>query len=305
MNAQEWEDPWTAMKEKLHVDEVVKVQEDEDDCRYLDGLTPPAQTLTHANDVKFTIYQLLFNKMQENIRAVEKCITIIIDLMFVQGVDSHEVVNLLGILAQPAEKREDRRRRLLRQRLNSYVTVPGTNNRVSKEWLTHTMVQEVLRCGRVDGTQLSKDRISRIKATAARVRAEAECRDEAAVEGERVHLQDDLAFCFVMDNGDKKMWIGKLQQMRSKIGNKSRNLHNSVDLCNPPDDLRLQCQWYHETRRGSGRYKPSVRTTNVDRSFVHISSCLGLIDLEYNNGFYTVTQNEQMERLRRIMDTIH
>ena len=72
------------------------------------------------------------------------------------------------------------------------------------------MVQEVLRDGRADGTHLSKDRIAQIKATAARVKAEAESRDEAAVPGERAHLQDDLAFCFVHDDGTKKIWLGKL-----------------------------------------------------------------------------------------------
>ena len=49
------------------------------------------------------------------------------------------------------------------------------------------MVQEVLRNGRSDGTELSKDRVARIKATAARVKADAENRDDPAVEGERAH----------------------------------------------------------------------------------------------------------------------
>ena len=59
------------------------------------------------------------------------------------------------------------------------------------------MVQEVLRNGRSDGTELSKDRVARIKATAARVKADAENRDDPAVEGERRRIQDELAFCFV------------------------------------------------------------------------------------------------------------
>ena len=180
-----------------------------------------------------------------------------------------------------------------------------TKVQISKKKLVHMMVQDVIRCGRADGTQISKDRIARIKATAARVKAEQEGRLEAAVEGERAHLQDDLAFCFVHEDGSRKLWIGKLQQMRSKKGKRSRNMHEAVDLCDPPDDLRMQCQWYHETRSGSGRYYPSARTVNVDRAFVHVSSCLGLVKLCYSNGVYTISPPEQLERFKRLMNVIN
>ena len=66
-----------------------------------------------------------------------------------------------------------------------------------KEQLVDKVVQEVLRSGKVDGTALSKDRIARIKTTAARVKSQGERRHAPAVEGDRAHLQDDLAFGFV------------------------------------------------------------------------------------------------------------
>ena len=117
------------------------------------------------------------------------------------------------------------------------------------------VVQDVLLHGRADGTILFKDRVARIKATAARVRAQQEDRLTAAVEGERANLQDDLAFCFVHRDGRKKLWFGRLQQMRSEIGGRTRNLHQSVDLTNPPQDLKMQCQWYHETKKKYGKHQ--------------------------------------------------
>ena len=152
---------------------------------------------------------------------------------------------------------------------------------------------------------VSKDRVARIKATAARVKDEAQRRDDPVVEGERIHLQDDLAFCFRHRGGEKKLWIGKLQQMRSKIGRGTRNIHRSIDLCNTPDDLQLKCQWHHETRRRSGHYSPTSRTVNVDMNFVHIKACLGLVNLTYNaRGYYTIAPAE-LDRLKRIMSTIN
>lgn len=147
-----------------------------------------------------------------------------------------------------------------------------TEVQISKKQLCSTMVQEVLMNGRADGTILIKDRVARIKATATRVRAQAECLDKAAAEGERAHLQDDLAFCFVHSDGAKRLWLGKLQQMRSKTGKKTHNVHHSIDLCDPPEDLRMQCQWHHETLIGSGKYVLSAGTVNIDKKFVHLSS---------------------------------
>ena len=186
-----------------------------------------------------------------------------------------------------------------------YVTVPGTDVQILKEQLVDHCVQEVLRSGKVDGSALSKDRIARIKATARRIKLQGERRNAPAVDGERAHLQDDLAFGFVGQRGKKKLWFGKLQQMRSKAGKKSRNVHSSIDLTNPPEDLTMQLQWYHETRRGSGRYVPSPRTKNVDRTFVPVQSCLGLVQLEQSRGTYVVKKNGQMTRFRRLLSSIN
>ena len=93
--------------------------------------------------------------------------------------------------------------------------------------------------------------------------------------------------------------------MRSKHGGRTRNLHQSVDLCSPPADLKMQCQWYHETRKGSGKYIPSVRTVNVDKKFVDVGSCLGLVELEHVGGYYKLVANGQKKRLNRLIKTIN
>ena len=91
--------------------------------------------------------------------------------------------------------------------------------------------------------------------------------------------------------------------MRTKRGDRTRNVHNSIDLCSPPDDLMMQLQWYHETRTGSGRYVPSTRTCDIDRTFVHITSCLGLVEMKYTSvrGEYVLLDNGQLERFHRLM----
>ena len=174
-----------------------------------------------------------------------------------------------------------------------------------KEQLVDNVVQEVIRSGKVDGTALSKDRITRIKATAARVKLQGERRHEPAVEGERAHLQDDLAFGFVDERGRKKIWFGKLQQMRSISGKRTRNVHSSIDLTNPPQDLTMQMQWYHETRKGSGKYVPSPKTRNVDRTFVPVQSCLGLVELEHRRDVYVLKKNGQLHRFKRLLCSIN
>ena len=174
-----------------------------------------------------------------------------------------------------------------------------------KEQLVDKVVQEVIRSGKVDGTALSKDRIARIKATAARVKMQGERRHAPAVEGERAHLQDDLAFGFVNERGRKKLWFGKLQQMRSKTGKRTRNVHRSIDLTNPPADLTMQMQWYHETRKGSGKYVPSPKTKNVDRTFVPVQSCLGLVKLDHRRGVYVLKKDGQLTRFKRLLSSIN
>ena len=62
---------------------------------------------------------------------------------------------------------------------------------------------------------------------------------------------------------------------------------------------------YHETRKGSSRYVPSVRTTNVDRTFVHVNSCLGLCEFKYVREAYVLSNNEQLERFKRLMKSIN
>ena len=69
-------------------------------------------------------------------------------------------------------------------------------------------MQDVLRCDRADDTTtLSKDRKVHMKVMAVRFRAEKERRVDAAVDGERVGLQDDLTFCF-LDKNKKKINCG-------------------------------------------------------------------------------------------------
>ena len=303
----EWLDPWTQTREKLHVMEVttrVLAQSNKDEDER-DNFSPPAEETFAFVDIKVTVIQVLNKKLSVSEHSIEVVIKIVGRFVLAQPVDSRSVHALIGMLTLPKETVQQRRQRMREENKRRYVTMPGTEVQISKERLTAMMVQEVLRDGRADGTCLSKDCVARIKTTAARVKAEAEDRDEAAMEGDRACLQDDLAFCFVHADGKKKLWIGKLQQMRSKIGRNTRNLHRSIDLCNPPADLKMQCQWYHETSKGSGRYRPSVRTVNVDKAFVDAGACLGLVELEYQNSYYTIVANGQLDRFNRLMNAIN
>ena len=101
------------------------------------------------------------------------------------------------------------------------------------------------------------------------------------------------------------MWFGKLQQMRSKTGKRTRNVNHSIDLTNPPEDLLMQLQWYHETKKRSGHYVPSPKTKYVDRTFVHVSSCLGLVNFDCKKGVYTLKKNGQLSRFKRLMNSIN
>ena len=47
-----------------------------------------------------------------------------------------------------------------------------------------------------------------------------------------------------------------------------------------------------------------VVCVNIDKKFVHVSSCLGLVDLVWSNSVYTMKDNGQMERFIRLMRTI-
>ena len=67
----------------------------------------------------------------------------------------------------------------------------------------------------------------------------------------------------------------------------------------------MQLQWYHETRRGSGKYLPSIRTVDVDKTFVHVESCLGLVKLRYEDNYYVLDNNGQLDRFKRLMNSIN
>ena len=132
--------------------------------------------------------------------------------------------------------------------------------------------------------------------TSARCRQDIQDRDSPALPGDLAHLQDDLAFGFRHDDGKYKVWLGKLQQIRAKG---KGNLHGPINLCNPPD-VKLQLQWFHETRKGSRRYVPSRATKKLDRKFVDISSCLGLVVfVKLPNGVRKLADNGQWERWQR------
>ena len=59
---------------------------------------------------------------------------------------------------------------------------------------------------------------------------------------------------------------------------------------------------------GFGKWAPSTRTDTVDKKFVHISSCFGLVELDYNPDdgcYYTLASNGQIERFQRLMNAIN
>ena len=309
-----WTDPWTATGEKLHVEEVGNAipciapisdsessSDDDDDD---DVHAPPSDVVLTVEDVMVPTFAVLSKKLIKQ-TIVAKVQMYLQSFLYGREVDDTVVSKILCEAVVTKETQSQRKERYKKEHDELYVTVPGTGKKLHKERLVQMVVQDVLLHGRADGTILSKDRVARIKATAARVRAQQEDRLTAAVEGERANLQDDLAFCFVHRDGRKKLWFGRLQQMRSKIGGRTRNLHQSVDLTNPPQELKMQCQWYHETKKKSGKYVPSSRTVNVDKSFVDVQTCLGLVEFECTNGVYTLAANGQMKRFRRLMNTIN
>ena len=315
INAQAWRDPWGAMREKLHVAEVnndsSSSESSDDDDDYLRPFEAPKKPTCCSLDVRIVLMQIFRQRLDFKdkpkdmvTKSCAKSIPVVSLYLFHPVCDLDRVDELLAEVCT-AETVVERKERRATDRINKFVTLPGTQVQISKRQLTELMVQDVLRCGRADGTSLSKDRVARIKATAARVKAESERMVQAAVDGERVHLQDDLAFCFIHRDGSKKMWFGKLQQMRTKRNQRTRNVHDSIDLCDPPPDLTMQIQWYHETRKGSARYVPSVLTTNVDRTFVHVNSCLGLCEFKYVRGAHVLSNNGQLERFKRLMKSIN
>ena len=313
----EWRDPWAGTNEKLHVMEVECDDDgddddasDEGDEKILKPFVAPSETTFSNLDLRVSSSQCLaqrLRRLQWRTSVIERAIScscsILQDYLFAKRLDRTAVNELVYRMSVPVS-REARKQLDSRERENRYVTIPGTDMLISKEQLCEQVVQEVLRAGRVDGTSLSKDRMQRIKSTAARCQLESSMRDEPAVAGERAHLQDDLAFCF--KSGDqKKLWFGKLQQMRSKTGKRTRNVHRSIDLTCPPEDLLMQLQWYHETHTRSGRYVPSPRTKDVDTTFVHVSACLGLVTFDYKQGVYTLKKNGQLSRFKRLMNSIN
>ena len=321
----DWRDPWAGTNEKLHVMEVARdvnddtesesgcddseSSDDDEAAKMLKPFDAPRQSTFSKLDLLITSSQCLGQRLRR-LRSPQTVIDgaiacscpIIHDFLFTKRLDLSSISAIVYRMSAPVPAQE-RKRILEEERANRYVTVPGTDVLISKEQLCEQVVQEVLRAGRVDGTSLSKDRITRIKSTAARCKLDSSMRDEPAVSGERAHLQDDLAFCFKSD-GKKKLWFGKLQQMRSRAGKRTRNVHCSIDLTCPPEDLMMQLQWYHETKRGSGRYVPSPRTKDVDRTFVHVSACLGLVHFNCKRGIYTLKKNGQSGRFKRLMNSI-
>jgi hypothetical protein len=317
---QAWDDPWTAMREKLHVAEVAtraaRSDSDDEDSDELTPFVPPISKTCSHHDVRLTVFQLIKRHFDKNkkkegadstLASTLSCLTVVDTFLFVtatgtSAADDDGVDDLLCLLAKDTTTTKPSKEERMARKKNRLVTLPGTDVTISKKQLVEMMVQDVLRCGRADGTTLSKDRIARIKATAARVQADKDRRVDAAVDGERVSLQDDLAFCFLDKNKKKQMWIGKLQQMRSKVAGRRRNVHDSISLTDPPQDLTMQLQWYHEAKRG--RYLPTRKTVNVDKSFVDVAACLGLVTLEYKHGYYTLADNGQLRRFKRLMSTI-
>ena len=273
VSAADWADPWTQMKEKLHVAEVSSTDIiDSSEDEYLDDFNPPANSTHGMIDIYVVLVQCM--RSREVLHA-KICKCVVLFLLSSRDNCSANFKDEVMCLAMDKHMKSNEERKQMREqrRANSRVTIPGSTVDISKKQLTHLIVQDVLRNGRSDGTKPSKDRIKRIVLTSARVRQDEETRDAPAVEGDVVHLQDDLAFGFKHNDGNFKVWIGKLQQIRG--GPRTGNLHGPIDLCRPDKKYTLQLQWYHETRKGSGRYVPSKDTKTLDRKFVSLKTCWG------------------------------
>lgn len=298
VSAADWADPWTQMNEKLHVAEESSSEEsDSSGDEYFDGYDPPANSTHGMLDLYVVVVQFMRSRHVLDTKLYKAVVLFLLSSPDICLTNFRDEVMCLA-MDKHIKSNKERKRMREQRRANSRVTVPGTTVDMSKKQLTHLIVQDVLRNGRSDGTKPSKDRIKRIVLTSARVRQDEEDRDAPAVEGDFAHLQDDLAFGFKHNDGKFKVWIGKLQQIRG--GPRTGNLHGPIDLCRPNKRYSLQLQWYHETRKGSGRYVPSRATKNLDRKFVSLKACLGLAVLKtHKNGVKTIVPNGQWERWQR------
>ena len=100
-----------------------------------------------------------------------RCLAVVDRFLFVTTTvaDDDGVDDLLCLFAKDTTTAKASKEERSQKRKNRVVTLSGTDVEITKKQLVEMMVQDVLRCGRADGTALSKDRIARIKATAARV----------------------------------------------------------------------------------------------------------------------------------------
>ena len=72
-------------------------------------------------------------------------------------------------------------------------------------------------------------------------------------------------------------YIGRVQRIRKKDGNRVFDYHNGVDLLDRPEGVELQCCWYNRIKR-----KHMYKYDSTDHLFIQLESVIATTNLSYN-----------------------
>ncbi len=84
-------------------------------------------------------------------------------------------------------------------------------------------------------------------------------------------------------------YIGRVQRMRKKDGNRVFDYHNDIDLLDRPEGVELQCCWYNRIK-GKHMYKYD----STDHLFIQLEFVIATANLSYNikNGTYKLEESD-------------
>ena len=84
-------------------------------------------------------------------------------------------------------------------------------------------------------------------------------------------------------------YIGRVQRIRKKDGNRVFDYHNDIDLLDRPEGVELQCCWYNRIK-GQRMYKYD----STDHLFIQIESVIATANLSYNikNDTYKLEEGD-------------
>ena len=87
-------------------------------------------------------------------------------------------------------------------------------------------------------------------------------------------------------------YIGRVQRIRKKDGNRVFDYHNDIDLLDRPEHVELQCCWYNRIK-GQHMYKYD----STDHLFIQLESVIATTNLSYNIKKDTYKLEERDHRI--------